>query len=625
MTRKIPFLLTLLLSLLQTGNTAAQDIVLDCSYGKTHAGGTGHVSIYLRNKDISIASVQFNFFFDTDNLRVQGVNGVYRAEDISFLEWENIEGGIHVGMTDSLSTIEAGTGAIAKIIIQTNFATPIGTYDLVVTNAMLCDSLGNEIPSRTANGEFDVISSADIWLMAPAVSPGSIGNWVGVGLNTYVFIESVQFDLNYDTHNFAVAHVEQPSISDRVFPVFSWSHIDEGIHVFLSDATSTFQSSEYLVSVYFDVKDHVVRDSSYNLILDNVVLIHSSGHEVPTRVKSGGLFVPSHDVYVSVDGFEGEQGSDDNNIRLFFNKSLVDVTFLKLDLLYDTDNLWISRVETTAATAAFTNIGWNNIPGGSRIFMSDDGAVISPGGYRSIAYLFFDIAPDAPPGDYDLILSEVVLLDTLGNEILTTTTDGNFHVYPTVDSMVMTVVNGAGFPRSRRNVVPIDLANWPIAAVSIDLLFDTEYFLVSEVKKTSRTSRMGIFAWTAIDAGIRIQMTGEWGIRQGTGSIADVYFDVHEKTPFGDYSLTIDTAFVANHLGVEIPTDFFDGTFSVVQQGDVNGDGSIDLTDIILTINIILGIHEPIPAEFSVADCNDDDVVNILDVVCIVNIILGSE
>ena len=49
-----------------------------------------------------------------------------------------------------------------------------------------------------------------------------------------------------------------------------------------------------------------------------------------------------------------------------------------------------------------------------------------------------------------------------------------------------------------------------------------------------------------------------------------------------------------------------------------------DITDIILTINIILGTHEPTPAELSVADCNDDDVVNVMDVVCIVNIFWGG-
>jgi len=53
-------------------------------------------------------------------------------------------------------------------------------------------------------------------------------------------------------------------------------------------------------------------------------------------------------------------------------------------------------------------------------------------------------------------------------------------------------------------------------------------------------------------------------------------------------------------------------------QGDVNGDGVVNILDIIATVNIVLG------GEFNnSADLNSDGNVDILDVILIVNIILG--
>ena len=59
--------------------------------------------------------------------------------------------------------------------------------------------------------------------------------------------------------------------------------------------------------------------------------------------------------------------------------------------------------------------------------------------------------------------------------------------------------------------------------------------------------------------------------------------------------------------------------------GDVNGDGTIDILDVVRIINIILG-NPPPPAacELKAADINNDGEVNILDVIAVVNMILGE-
>ena len=59
--------------------------------------------------------------------------------------------------------------------------------------------------------------------------------------------------------------------------------------------------------------------------------------------------------------------------------------------------------------------------------------------------------------------------------------------------------------------------------------------------------------------------------------------------------------------------------------GDVNGDGSIDILDVVRIINIILENPSPPAAcELKAADINNDGEVNILDVIAVVNMILGD-
>jgi len=53
--------------------------------------------------------------------------------------------------------------------------------------------------------------------------------------------------------------------------------------------------------------------------------------------------------------------------------------------------------------------------------------------------------------------------------------------------------------------------------------------------------------------------------------------------------------------------------------GDLNNDSTVNILDVILCINIVLGTEETIDN----ADLNGDNIVNILDIVSLVNLILG--
>ena len=57
--------------------------------------------------------------------------------------------------------------------------------------------------------------------------------------------------------------------------------------------------------------------------------------------------------------------------------------------------------------------------------------------------------------------------------------------------------------------------------------------------------------------------------------------------------------------------------------GDLNQDGLINVQDIILSINIILGAP-PSSDELCSGDINEDGVIDILDIVLLINLILSS-
>ena len=63
--------------------------------------------------------------------------------------------------------------------------------------------------------------------------------------------------------------------------------------------------------------------------------------------------------------------------------------------------------------------------------------------------------------------------------------------------------------------------------------------------------------------------------------------------------------------------------FEVELYGDVNFDGSLDITDVILLVNFVLG-QTPTEEEALTADISQDGIINILDVIQLVGEILGT-
>ena len=56
--------------------------------------------------------------------------------------------------------------------------------------------------------------------------------------------------------------------------------------------------------------------------------------------------------------------------------------------------------------------------------------------------------------------------------------------------------------------------------------------------------------------------------------------------------------------------------------GDINFDETVNIQDVILLVNFVLGIDDPDDSQFSAGDVNGDDILNIQDIISTINIIL---
>ena len=108
-------------------------------------------------------------------------------------------------------------------------------------------------------------------------------------------------------------------------------------------------------------------------------------------------------------------------------------------------------------------------------------------------------------------------------------------------------------------------------------------------------------------------ITPIWSVDGGTITSGGLY----RATAAGDF---IVTAAVTNSMVEGTATVH---VLSCAVIGDANGDGIVDVADVLLTVNYIIGIY-PDPFHVPCADCNGDGQINVLDVVGIVNIILGA-
>jgi PKD repeat protein len=111
-----------------------------------------------------------------------------------------------------------------------------------------------------------------------------------------------------------------------------------------------------------------------------------------------------------------------------------------------------------------------------------------------------------------------------------------------------------------------------------------------------------------------------WDFGDGSTSVSSA--PEHTFVQGGTYVVSL---IVTNIYGMESePHNEIVQLGSNIMPGDINGDLLLNILDIVLVVNFVLGSDTPDASEFAAADLNGDDMLNILDVVTLTNLILGA-
>ena len=112
-------------------------------------------------------------------------------------------------------------------------------------------------------------------------------------------------------------------------------------------------------------------------------------------------------------------------------------------------------------------------------------------------------------------------------------------------------------------------------------------------------------------------------IPDGENHIANINYYIPQVDLGQNIPLEFGDTIVSDQFGNEIPSFGESGSILVGMQGDVNGDGQINVSDIVLAVSFAISSQTPSPYQLWAGDVNDDGMVNVLDIVTIVNMILN--
>lgn len=111
--------------------------------------------------------------------------------------------------------------------------------------------------------------------------------------------------------------------------------------------------------------------------------------------------------------------------------------------------------------------------------------------------------------------------------------------------------------------------------------------------------------------------TWSWNFGDGNTSFSSA--PVHTYAQGGTYEVSLT---VANIYGMESEPHIEMVQLQSSMPGDVNFDSALNILDVVIVVNYVLGNDTPTSAEFAAADLNGDGTLNILDIVILTNLIL---
>ncbi len=112
-----------------------------------------------------------------------------------------------------------------------------------------------------------------------------------------------------------------------------------------------------------------------------------------------------------------------------------------------------------------------------------------------------------------------------------------------------------------------------------------------------------------------------WLWNFGNGSTSSSSAPVHTYSQGGTYEVSLT---VTNIYGLESEPHTETVQLGSSMPGDVNFDSVLNILDVVIVVNYVLGNDTPTSSEFAAADLNGDGTLNILDIVILTNLILGA-
>ncbi len=184
-------------------------------------------------------------------------------------------------------------------------------------------------------------------------------------------------------------------------------------------------------------------------------------------------------------------------------------------------------------------------------------------------------------------------------------------------------------------VLPVSMQNEGVmSGFQFDLVLPDDVTIASDeegellVEGTSRIKNFTISARQKASGAYGIVAMSVSGktISGNDGEVLNITVDIANTLAAGDYTIQLkDIQLTTGEMTtVYVPNVTSSLTVTDVTIGDVNDDGTINVTDAICVVNHILEQEPPMFIE-AAADVNGDNTINVTDAICIVNIILSDE
>ena len=161
----------------------------------------------------------------------------------------------------------------------------------------------------------------------------------------------------------------------------------------------------------------------------------------------------------------------------------------------------------------------------------------------------------------------------------------------------------------------------PVGGFQFEINDIPNYLDLVEISGGTSTENDFMVSSSEIGIIVGFSLSGTY-IPAGSGVLLNATFE-NTNTDYDNYELCLSEAIFSDVVGEGLNVELSSCStlmFNDGIAGDLNDDGSVNVLDVVVLVNIVLGIEE----ENSSGDLNGDGVINVLDVVILVNWILGG-